>query len=70
MKNFIALADVIEINKAIIDQTIFLRQVYRIKLPDAIIAATAIAHNFVLISRNKKDFENIKGLELLNPYHE
>jgi predicted nucleic acid-binding protein len=40
----------------------------KIKLPDAIIAATAIVNNFVLLSRNTKDFEGIEGLEIVNPY--
>jgi predicted nucleic acid-binding protein len=37
-------------------------------LPDAIIAATALAENFVLVTRNTDDFKNIAGLELLNPW--
>jgi toxin FitB len=36
---------------------------------NAIIAATALVHNFVLISRNTKDFENIAGLECINPHN-
>lgn len=68
MKGFIALADVIEINKAIINETILIRKSRRIKLPDAVIAATALVHDFALVSRNIKDFESIKGLKLINPY--
>jgi predicted nucleic acid-binding protein len=68
MENFIALSTVIEINKAIIDQTILLRKTHRIKLPDAIIAATAIVHNLTLISHNTKDFVNIRGLQVVDPY--
>jgi len=40
----------------------------KIKLPDAIIAATAIVNNLVIITRNEKDFKNIENLEYLNPY--
>ena len=69
MENFIALADVIEINKTIIDQTISLRKAYKIKLPDAIIAATAIVHNLILLSHNTKDFVNIRRLKILDPYN-
>jgi predicted nucleic acid-binding protein len=68
MENFIALATIIEVNKPIINQTILLRKAYRIKLPDAIIAATAIVHNLTLISHNTKDFVNIKGLPIFDPY--
>jgi predicted nucleic acid-binding protein len=37
-------------------------------LPDAIIAATAIVYNWALISRNTKDFKNIKGLKVIDPF--
>ncbi len=66
--DFIALANVIEINKTIIDACIALRKQKNIKLPDAIIAATALAHDFIIISRNTKDFQNITGLGYVNPY--
>ena len=68
MEDFIALAEIIEVNKAIIDQTIKLRKSYKIKLPDAIIAATSIANNLTLISHNLKDFERIKELKVIDPY--
>lgn len=45
-----------------------MRQKQKIKLPDAIIAATALVNDFVIISRNTKDFKNIEGLEVINPY--
>ena len=67
-ENFIALADVIEINKTIIDTCIALRKTQSIKLPDAIIAATALALGYTLITNNEKDFANIKGLKTINPY--
>jgi predicted nucleic acid-binding protein len=69
MENFVSFAEVIELNKAIIDQTILLRKKYKIKLPDALIAATAITQNLVLLSHNTKDFEGIKGLAVLDPHH-
>ena len=67
-KDFIALANVIEIDKNIIDTCIELRKTHRIKLPDAIIAATALVKNFTIITNNEKDFENIEGLKFVNPY--
>jgi predicted nucleic acid-binding protein len=65
---FIKLAKVVEINKMVIDACIKLRKTQRIKLPDSIIAATAIVHNYTLISNNESDFVNIEGLNLLNLY--
>jgi len=68
MEDFISFADVLETNRSIINQTILLRKNSRIKLPDAIIASTAIAHKLILITRNIQDFTNITGLKILNPY--
>ena len=67
-EDFIALADVIEINKSIIDICIALRKAHTIKLPDAIIAATALFLGYSLITNNEKDFANIKNLEVINPH--
>jgi len=37
-------------------------------LPDAVIAATAMFHNFTLLTRNIDDFKNISGLSYQNPW--
>lgn len=66
-EDFIALADVVEVNKIIIDTCIALRKARRIQLPDAIIAASALAYGYTLITNNEKDFTNISGLEIVNP---
>ena len=49
-------------------QAIYLRRFYKIKLPDAIVAATAISYNVPLLTADK-EFNKIKGLNLclLNP---
>lgn len=67
-EEFIALANVIEINKSIIDTCIALRKTQTIKLPDAIIAATTLSLDCVLITNNEKDFAKITELEIINPY--
>lgn len=58
----------ISVSNQIADNAIFLRQNYKLKTPDAIIAATAIVYDFTLVSRNDKDFINIKELKYLNPF--
>ena len=68
ISDFLDLANEYGLTDGVVKQTIALRKVHKIKLPDGIIAATAIAYNLILISRNTKDFENIEGLELINPH--
>ena len=48
-------------------QTIAIRKSTKIKLPDAIIAATAIIYNLTLVTRNSDDFKNIPKLKIINP---
>ena len=61
-------ANIINLTEDIANQTIRLRKKRKIKLPDAIIAATALVYNLTLISRNTKDFDGIDGLEFINPH--
>lgn len=68
MKEFINLSLIIGINKKIIDLTIEKRIKTKVKLPDCIIAATAIIYDRVLITSNLKDFNKIEGLKIYNPY--
>jgi len=35
---------------------------------DSLIAAAAISHHLLLVTRNTKDFEDIDGINLLNPW--
>ena len=55
------------LTKEIEKQTILIRKTNKIKLPDAIIAATAMVYNLTLATHNKDDFKNIQGLKILNP---
>ncbi len=65
---FIASSNVLDLDDDITNITIDIRRQYKVKLPDAIIAATAIVNKFIIITRNKKDFDKIEGLDVLNPY--
>tara|TARA_R110000850_G_scaffold25797_1_gene74171 strand:+ start:23206 stop:23595 length:390 start_codon:yes stop_codon:yes gene_type:complete len=56
------------VQEKITEITIDLRRMYSIKIPDALIAATALNNKLTLITRNVKDFEKIPDLSLLNPY--
>ncbi len=58
----------LELDRDIIERTILLRKAQKIKLPDAIIAATALVHNLTLITRNTGDFSKITGLKIIDPH--
>lgn len=66
--DFFDAANVFDLDNDIVNKTIQLRQKQKIKLPDAVIAATALTYNLVLISRNVKDFEKINGLQVIDPH--
>ncbi len=57
----LALLKIYGIDNAIKEKTIQLRKTSPLKIPDAIIAATAMIHDCVLVS-NDKLFQNVPGL--------
>ncbi len=59
---------VYNLDESIINKTIELRKKYKIKLPDAIIAATALCNDLAIVSRNTDDFKKIKELKIINPF--
>lgn len=68
IRSFINDAAILSLTDEIVEKTIELRRAYKIKLPDAIIAATAIVYDFTLISRNDRDFSRVVELNYLNPF--
>jgi len=64
---FIANSTVVGITHEIIHETIRIRKSYKLKIPDAIIAATAIVNGLTLLADNNKDFLRVKGLKYVNP---
>ncbi len=66
---FIDVVKIIEIiDNDIVNEVIAIRRKRKVKLPDAIIAATAITNNLILLTRNTADFEKIERLSILNPF--
>jgi len=57
-----------DIDNAIAEETIRVRKKYRLKLGDALVCATSLVHDTVLVSRNEKDFSRVGELKFLNPY--
>ncbi|PIX69340.1 nucleotide-binding protein, partial [Candidatus Roizmanbacteria bacterium CG_4_10_14_3_um_filter_33_21] len=58
---------IFSLDDEIVDKTIEVRKKYKLKLPDAIIAATAMINNLILVTHNKKDFKEIRGLKIIDP---
>lgn len=57
------------IDKDIVNKVITIRQNKKIKLPDAIVYATASVNNMDLITRNVEDFRNIDNtVKIINPF--
>jgi hypothetical protein len=56
------------IDDDIAEKTIELKRRVKIKLADAVIAATALVNNFKLVTRNVDDYKAVKELEIFNPF--
>lgn len=68
VKDFIAESQILNITPEVIAHCVTLRKNKKIKTPDAIIAATALANNYTLITNNEKDFAIINGINIVNPH--
>jgi predicted nucleic acid-binding protein len=68
MIELIEASTIIPLTDEIVDETIAIRKIHKIKLPDAIIAATAKTKNLTLITRNETDFDSVSGLTIINPW--
>ncbi|GAA3992164.1 type II toxin-antitoxin system VapC family toxin [Mucilaginibacter dorajii] len=68
LKSFISDSIVFELENEVKVQTIEIRRLFNLKLPDAIIAATAITSKLILISNDRDGFTKIPSLKLINPF--
>jgi predicted nucleic acid-binding protein len=68
VKGFLAESIIFDLAPEVITNCVDIRRKRKIKTPDAIIAATALYYGFILVTENTKDFQNIKGLKVVNPY--
>lgn len=67
IKELLSVFQIIYVNREIADIVVQIRKSHKVKLPDAIIAATAINQQSILVTRNIKDFEKLH-CNLLNPF--
>jgi len=68
IKQFLLNFVTLNVDELVAEETIRIRKKYKLKLADALICATSIVHDAVLVSRNEKDFIKVDGLKFLNPY--
>jgi predicted nucleic acid-binding protein len=57
-----------QLDEEVVKITIDVCKQCKIKLPDAIIAATALSCNLTLLTRNIDDFKHVRGLISMNPW--
>lgn len=68
IKLLLSKINVLFVDFAIASKVINLKKNKKMKLPDAIIAATALTQNLELMTRNVDDFSNIESLKIINPF--
>ena len=67
IEEFIGMSKEFGLTEAIIIKTAEMRRSVKIKLPDAVIATTAMTNDFILLSDNDKDFGKVAHLRYVNP---
>ncbi|WP_105604442.1 PIN domain-containing protein, partial [Cronobacter sakazakii] len=65
-REVLATFTVLPVSLSVAERSVEIRRQCGMKLPDAIILATAQVHSRMLLTRNSKDFEGVTGAEI--PY--
>ena len=68
LSDFMDASLIFDLSNDVVNKTILLGKNHKIKLPDAIIAATALVYDLTLLSRNVIDYKGISKLQIVNPY--
>jgi len=69
VENLFKEIEILNLNEDIVNNVIETRKKRKIKLPDAIVYATASTNDIDLITRNVDDFKNIdKNIKVINPF--
>ena len=56
-RRFLSRFTIVEIDRAVAERAVIIRRNNRIRLPDAIIQASAEVHSMLLVTRNTRDFD-------------
>ena len=57
----------ITVDRAVAERAGRVAREFQLRLPDALIAATALENRLTLTTRNRKDFDNVRGLRIRTP---
>jgi predicted nucleic acid-binding protein len=52
------------VDRAVAEQAGRIRRETGLRMPDALVAATAVVHDLGLATRNRRDFDRVRGLRL------
>ncbi len=69
MNDLLETLEEIGLDEEVVRKTIHIRRTVRIKLPDAIIASSALARRLTLVTRNLGDFCLVPGLTVVDPFN-
>ena len=67
VRALLALHTEIPVDDEIAEHAGRIRRTSAVRLPDAVVAATALEHGLSLVTRNRRDFAPIRGLRLRDP---
>lgn len=70
IESLLFLFEIQNIDDNIVEATVEIRKKYGLKIPDAIVAATALINDGTLVTRNEKDFKKVSGLKIINPFNQ
>ncbi|MBV8388791.1 MAG: type II toxin-antitoxin system VapC family toxin [Mucilaginibacter sp.] len=66
-KDVFSFVPIIFPSQEIFDTAIAIRKSHNLKLGDSLIAATALANNLSIYTRNLSDFEKVKSMRCIDP---
>ena len=67
VRALLALHTEIAVDAIIAERAGRLRRTAMIRMPDALVAATALERGLELVTRNRRDFDRIRGLRVRSP---
>ncbi len=67
-EEFFNASQILPVSQAVIEQGVTLKQIKKMSLGDAIIAATGLVYDLTVVTRNIDDFRWITNLKLFNPF--